>query len=927
MTNGKIPKKNPRKNAAKKKPAGRGAATSDSKLIIVESPAKARTISRFLGQDYIVEASFGHIRDLPASASEIPDEVKGKPWARLGVDPENDFKPVYVESKDSHKRISALKKKVKNAGELLLATDEDREGESIAWHLLETLGRKIPYKRITFHEITRGAIENALDNPYDEINTRLVQAQESRRILDRLFGYKLSPIIWKKVRPKLSAGRVQSVAVRLIEEREEERRAFRQATYWDIEARMEADEQEFKTQLIQIGDQRICSGKDFDASTGNLKKDSRAIVLDERSARDRLDACMENLPWHVSQIQKKETQQRPAPPFTTSTLQQAASSRLKLTPRQSMMIAQRLYEGIDLGGEEREGLITYMRTDSVTLSEKALKESSEFIGRTYGSDYCGESRRYKTKSKSAQEAHEAIRPTNFRHTPDSLKGILRGDELELYSLIWDRMIASQMPNAILDKTSVDFRVTIDKQEHIYRANGSVVRFPGYLRAWSDEQRDSRLPAISEKDEVHSPSTGGTQRLLLKKLMPIKHETSPPARYTEASLVRKLEEEGIGRPSTYAPTISTIQNREYVIKKNGYLVPSWIGMAVTHLLSKHFKQYIDIKFTAGMEEDLDKIASGEMDSTEFLSDFYRGAGKNRPGLLKQIEGELPRIEYPAIILGNDPDTQEPIQVRIGRTAAYVQRGDGGSNNTATLPDDLMIDEMTCEKALELLRVGSKSREPLGKHPDNGENIYALIGPYGPYVQLGESEGKEKPKRVSLPRGKAVESLKLTEALRYLLLPRDLGECPDTGKTVRAGLGRYGPYVERDRVYQKLDSEDEMFTVQLKEAVERLNAKNKAMLLKDLGVHPDTGENLQVLKGRYGPYIKHKTVNASLPKGTDPESIDMKQALQYLEEASRKKSHRTPKKTAAKKKTASKKTSAKKPPKKIAPKKTAAKKKFP
>ena len=855
------------------------------KLIVVESPAKARTIEKFLGRGYQVAASYGHIRDLPSSAKEIPAKYRQEKWASLGVDTENEFQPIYVVAADSKKHVTALKKLVAKADELLLATDEDREGEAISWHLLQVLAPKIPVRRITFHEITKEAIEQALANPR-EVDQQLVRAQESRRILDRLYGYSLSPVLWKKVRTKLSAGRVQSVAVRLIVEREEERQAFHVAAYWDVEATLKGDELEFSAKLYRRGQQRLATGKDFAADTGLLKDPQKVLCLDEEIATNIARAAARQ-PWQVVGLDCKQTRQRPSPPFITSTLQQAASAKLGLSPKKTMLLAQRLYEGVDLGGGERAGLITYMRTDSLTLSRKALAEAEKVIANTFGGEFTDGPRFYKTKVKSAQEAHEAIRPTLLSRTPEAVAPHLEKDALALYRLIWNRTIASQMTDARLDKTTVDFQVEIDGLEHLFRANGSVVRFPGFLRVYGDVQKDTILPELHTGQTCHphatlapSPDPAG---VLIMGAEPRRHETTPPPRYTEASLIKRLEEEGIGRPSTYAPIISTIQARSYVIKKGNALLPSYVGMAVVHLLRRHFQRYVDLQFTAKMEEDLDSIADGKIDHITFLSNFYRGKDNGGKGLLEHIDQELPDIEFPAIPLGVDPESGDPITVRIGRNYVYVQVGEKDKNRTATLPVDLLIDELTSEKALDLVAVRAKSREPIGQDPVTGKNVYALLGPYGPYVQLGEPEGKKKPKRISLPKGTRPEDIELDEALRFLALPRVLGDDPDTGASVTAGLGRFGPYVHRDGVYAKLDSLAQMFSIELSEALERIRNKNRKTVIRELGDHPQSGRPLQILQGRYGPYLTDGEVNAKLPRQENYDDLDLAAAVDLLAES--------------------------------------------
>ncbi|MFO7607825.1 MAG: type I DNA topoisomerase [Candidatus Krumholzibacteriia bacterium] len=902
------------------------------KLIIVESPAKARTISRFLGKEYEVAASFGHIRDLPGSAAEIPAEHKGKPWSRLGVDPDDGYATIYVVSPDSRKHVTELKKLLKKADEVLLATDEDREGEAISWHLLEELEPKIPVHRITFHEITKGAIEAALAGPR-EVDMQLVRAQESRRILDRLFGYSLSPVLWKKVRGKLSAGRVQSVAVRLVVEREEERQAFKVAAYCDVEAQLVRtaagqEDLEFTARLTAVDGVRLAGGKDFDPDTGLLKEPDKRFHLGDQLAGELAEAARGAVPWTVAAVERKETTQRPAPPFTTSTLQQAASGRLRLSPQRTMRIAQRLYEGVALGGGEREGLITYMRTDSLTLSEKALAETERLIRATYGDSYSEGPRRYRTKAKGAQEAHEAIRPTDLRRTPERMASYLEAEELALYRLIWNRTVASQMADAKLDKTAVDFAAAAGGRELVFRANGSIVTFPGFLRVYGDQDRDALLPELAEGMRVGGAAkdkSPGTPDIAIPTVAPVRHETQPPARYTEASLIRKLEEEGIGRPSTYAPVISTIQARDYVTKKGGALLPTYMGIAVTHLLRDHFGHYVDVRFTARMEEDLDRIAEGEVDWVEFLDAFWRGEADD-PGLEATIARELERIDFPRIPVGTDPVTGGRIVLRIGRTWFYVEV-EGHPDRRATIPVDLLIDELTEQKAIELLNQHELADEPLGVDPETGKPIYAKVGPYGPYLQLGDAEGDRKPKRVGLGKGTDITTITLEYALKLLSLPRVIGTDPESGKPVRAGLGMYGPYVELNRVFAGVPSVDLLFTIGLDDALERIRNKNRRPVLRELGDHPENGKPLQILKGRYGPYVTDGETNATIGRDADPEDVTMDEAVRLLAESAarpKKQGRKKAAKKATKKKSPAKKTAKKTTTKKKTAKKTTRKK---
>mgnify|MGYP002629532696 CR=1 FL=1 len=893
------------------------------KLIIVESPAKSRTIEKFLGPGYTVAASYGHIRDLPSSAAEVPAAYKKEPWARLGVNPEDDFAPVYVISADSKKHVTNLKKLLKGADELLLATDEDREGEAISWHILEVLEPKIPVRRITFHEITKTAIQKALEAPRD-VDDNVVRAQESRRILDRLFGYQLSPVLWKKVRTKLSAGRVQSVALRLVVEREEERLAFKTAEYWDLEAQFQADEHPFTARLHEVGEKRVAQGKDFDGETGELKNAAKLAHLDGATARGLADRLSAATPWTVERVECKETLKRPSPPFITSTLQQAASSRLGLTPRRTMQAAQRLYEGVELGGGERTGLITYMRTDSVTLSGEALGDAERLIRDTWGPAYSKGPRFYRTKAKAAQEAHEAIRPTDVFRRPEQAAKFLEREEAALYKLIWERTVASQMTDAVVDRTAVDLRAVPETGEPcLFRANGSVVRFAGFLKVTGGDRDESVLPAMSEGDPLPSAGSSTKAPAYLAALSPEGHETTPPSRFSEASLIKQLEEAGIGRPSTYAPTISTIIAREYVLKKKGSLVPTFVGMAVLRLLRDHFPHYVDVAFTAHMEDDLDLIASGEVNWKEFLHGFYHGEGE-QIGLLKEIATRLPDIDYPAIPVGADLETGAPLTVRIGRTNAYIQSGSGDDARRATLPVDLLIDELTPEKAQEILLTRERSREPIGADPESGESIYVMTGPFGPYLQLGEvTDDGPKPKRVSIGKGTDTATVDLEFALRLLSLPRELGVDPESGKKVRAGLGRFGPYVECNRVYAGVDDVNVLFTVTTEEALERIRTKNKKPVLKDLGPHPETGVDVQVIKGRYGAYVTDGVANATLRGIEDPTTLTMEQALPLLAEAAGRKGKKKTRKKVAKKKTTKKKTAKKATTKKVT-KKTVAKK---
>jgi DNA topoisomerase I len=860
-------------------------------LVIVESPAKAKTLSRFLGKNYRVEASFGHVRDLPERASEVPEEIKDKPWGNMAVDVDGDFTPYYVIPADKKKHIAALRKAVKQASEIYLATDPDREGESISWHLQEVLRPKVPTKRIVFHEITEEAVHEALEQAH-EVDSHLVKAQEGRRILDRLFGYTLSPLLWKKVQTGLSAGRVQSVAVRLIVEREEERRTFRKGTYWDLEARLSREGREFTATLTRLGDRRLVTGKDFDPATG-ARRDDNARLLSEQDARSLVTRLTGALPWSVTSVDERPMTQKPAPPFTTSTLQQESNRKLGFSADRTMRAAQGLHD---------EGLVSYHRTDSTTLSQKALDEAARVIQEMYGPEYHAGSRQYQTKVRNAQEAHEAIRPTDFRRRPQDLPTGLDPDESRLYELIWKRAIASQMAEARLLRTVVELTAAASSHEPaVFVASGKAIQFPGYLRAYvegSDDpaadlgDQESILPTIKVRDQVvampvDTSSAGDT--MSLAGLEAKGHETTPPSRYTEASLVKRLEEEGIGRPSTYAPTIATIVRRGYVFRQGKALVPSFTAFAVTTLLRDHFADYVDLGFTAEMEEDLDQIASGDRNSFDFVREFYRGS-RGRPGLEQRAQDD-DQITYPVIELGTDPESGQPLRVRIGRYGPFVQRGEGGPTNTASLPDDVAPADFTIEQALELLKAKAEGPRLLGPDPATGQPVYLMTGRFGAYVQLGETpekgSRKPKPKRSSLPSHLSESTLTLPQALELLDLPREVGPHPDDGEPIVANFGRFGPYVKHGDEFRSLESDQDVFTISLERAVQLLREPKRSrrrqavrQVLHEVGTNPENGAMLRVLAGRYGTYVTDGTTNASLPKGSNPTALTLDDAIALL-----------------------------------------------
>ncbi|MEL7038897.1 MAG: type I DNA topoisomerase [Cyanobacteria bacterium J06592_8] len=851
-----------------------------STLVIVESPTKARTISNFLPRDYRVEASMGHVRDLPPSADEIPEKYKGEKWAPLGVNVESDFEPIYVVPKDKKKVVKELKDALKVADELVLATDEDREGESISWHLLQLLQPKIPTKRMVFHEITQEAIQSALRNCRD-LDEQLVHAQETRRILDRLYGYTLSPLLWKKIARGLSAGRVQSVAVRLLVHRERERRAFRQGSYWDLKALLEKDKTPFEAKLTTIDGTKVATGSDFDENTGKIAKGRKVVLLNEADAMQ-LKERLTDKPWTVSNIEERPTTRKPAPPFTTSTLQQESNRKLRLSARQTMQIAQGLYE---------RGFITYMRTDSVHLSEQAIEAARTCVEEKYGKDYLSpKPRQYTTKSKGAQEAHEAIRPAGNRfRTPRDTD--LGGNDLKLYDLIWKRTVACQMADSRQTNISVELKV----ENAGFRSSGKRIDFPGFLRAYVEGSDDP--DAALENQEVLLPKLKKGDHPECQELEAVSHETQPPARFTEASLVKTLESEGVGRPSTYASVIGTIIDRGYAQLKGNALTPTFTAFAVTTLLEKHFPDLVDIHFTARMENTLDDIATGEANWLPYLKKFYSGD----TGLETQVKEQESQIDAKVARtielenLGGEADGV-PYQVCIGKFGPYIQAQNPEKEDeviTASIPQDLTPADLTPELIQELLQQKTEGPEKLGLHPENGEAIFMLIGPYGPYVQLGEeSEENKKPKRVSLPKGVEKDSVTLDMAVGLLSLPRLLGVHPETGAKVKAAIGRFGPYVVHDqgkegKDYRSIKAPDDVLTITLDRALEMLaqpkasrGSRRSATPLRELGGHPEDNEPVNVYNGPYGHYVKHGKINASVPKEVAVEDVTLEQAVEWL-----------------------------------------------
>jgi DNA topoisomerase-1 len=839
------------------------------KLIIVESPTKARTISGFLGKEAVVEASMGHIRDLPRSAAEVPDSVKGEEWARLGVNIEQGFEPVYVVPKERRERVKRLRDLLKGADELYLATDEDREGESIAWHLVEVLKPRVGVKRMVFHEITEPAIRHAFENPRG-IDRRLVDAQEARRILDRLYGYELSPVLWRRVRRGLSAGRVQSVAVRIIVERERERISFRSAAYWDIEG-VFADAGEaptsFPARLAAVDGRAVAQGDDFDSS-GRLA--GNALVLDQRQAED-LVAGLTDRPFAVRSVETKPYRRSPYPPFRTSTLQQEAGRKLRFSAARTMAVAQRLYEA---------GYITYMRTDSTALSEAAVAAARRQISDLYGPEYLpAQPRSYSNKVKNAQEAHEAIRPAgdHFR-TPEKVAKEVATDEAKLYDLIWKRTVASQMTDTVGESVSVRLgAATAEGTDAEFATSGRTITFPGFLRAYVEGSDDPE--AALDDQETRLPPLAAGDAVTVESLEAAGHHTRPPSRYTEASLVRRMEELGVGRPSTYASILSTIEDRGYVWKKGQALVPTFTAFAVISLLEEHFPDLVDYAFTARMEDDLDRIAGGEEESEPWLARFYLGAG----GLQATVAGRLEAIDarqVNSINLGADGEGRE-IVLRVGRYGPYLERGE----ERASVPDNLPPDELTIDKAVALLEEQPAGDKILGTDPETGLVVLARHGRFGPYVQLGEANGKEKPRTASLFKNMSIDELSIDDALRLLTLPRQVGVDPDTGQAITAHNGRYGPFLTRGEERRSLDQEEQLFTIGVEEAVElfRQPARRRGQQAgagREIGSDPATGKMMTVRSGRFGPYVTDGETNASLRSGDDPDTLTAERAAELL-----------------------------------------------
>jgi DNA topoisomerase-1 len=937
----------------------RDTAQGGRRLVIVESPAKAKTIKGYLGPGYVVEASVGHIRDLPNGAAEVPAEYKGQPWARLGVNVDSDFQPIYVVNADKKAQVKKLKDLLKDSDELFLATDEDREGEAIAWHLQEILKPKVPVHRMVFHEITKDAIQAAVRNPR-ELNQRLVDAQETRRILDRLYGYEVSPVLWKKVKPQLSAGRVQSVATRLVVERERERIAFRTSSYWDLtgvfntgRAGDAVDPGTFGARLVSVDGRRIAQGRDFDPATGALKQGADVLHLDEPAARA-LATALADTRFAVRSVESKPYRRSPYAPFRTTTLQQEASRKLGLGAKATMQVAQKLYEN---------GFITYMRTDSTTLSETAVNAARAQVTQLYGADYLPDRpRTYAGKVKNAQEAHEAIRPSGDSFRTPAETG-LTGDQFRLYELIWMRTVASQMKDAVGQSVTVRVGGTAaDGRNAEFAASGKVITFHGFLKAYVEgaddpnaelDDRERRLPQVSEGDPLTADSIEADG-----------HSTKPPARYTEASLVKELEDREIGRPSTYATILGTILDRGYVFKKGTALVPSFLSFAVVNLLEKHFGRLVDYDFTASMEDDLDRIARGEAHPVPWLRRFYfgvddgegggarGGAGDGRSGSetgngagngeavapaadgdhlggLKELVEDLGAIDAREI---SSFPVGDGIVLRVGRYGPYVERGEKGeeSHQRADVPEDLPPDEMSVELAEELF-ARPKGEFALGTDPETGREIVAKDGRYGPYVTevLPEDTPKTgknavKPRTASLFKSMSLDTVTLDEALRLMSLPRVVGQDPE-GVEITAQNGRYGPYLRKGTDSRSLENEEQLFTITLDEALAiyaQPKVRGRAAAkppLKELGTDPVSERPVVVKDGRFGPYVTDGETNATLRRDDEVETITPERGYELLAE----KRARGPVKRTAKKAPAKKAAAKKAPAKKAATKSTASK----
>jgi DNA topoisomerase-1 len=837
------------------------------RLVVVESPTKARTIRKFLPDSYVVEASMGHVRDLPPSASQIPEKFKKQKWSRIGVNVDEDYSPLYIVPTDKKKVVKQLKDALKGVDELYIATDEDREGESIGWHLLEVLNPKVPVRRMVFHEITKPAILEALENTRD-MDQHLVDAQETRRVLDRLVGYSISPLLWKKIAPRLSAGRVQSVAVRILVQRETERILFVPAHYWGLKAQLSAAGSGFEAVMTQTGGLRLATGRDFDDNTGRLSSgltDGKDLVVLKEDRARRLEKSLPQGPWTVADVEERMTTRKAAAPFITSTLQQEASRKLRLSARDTMRVAQKLYE---------QGYITYMRTDSTSLSDEAINSARAAVAKRYGQEFLSEGpRQFANKVRNAQEAHEAIRPAGTdMKTAEELR--LGGEEAALYDMIWKRTMATQMADARIRRITAHIEAGSGDEHSSFRASGQTIEFPGFMRAYVEGSDDP--DAALDDSEYPLPPLKVGDTVKLADLAATGHATKPPARYTDATLIRMLEQEGIGRPSTYASIIDTIVRRGYVRRDRSQLIPTFTAFATNNLLEQQFSELVDTGFTADMEQVLDDIAEGKLKALPYLKGFYEG----KKGLAAAIEEGLDSIDAREVS-GISFDKWAPYVVRVGKYGPYVELEEGDDRRVASIPPEAAPGDLEKEDLAAFIDDKDRGDDILGIHPDHEQPVFVKKGPYGHYVQLGDDEQEGKPKRVSVPKNMDPENVDFDSALKLLELPRELGNHPDTGTVIRANIGRFGPYVQHGSTFASLAKDDDVLEIGFDRAVE-LIAKKEArnQPLRVIGQHPESGEMVEIWEGRYGPYVKHQRTNASLPKNRPADAVTMEEALELL-----------------------------------------------
>ena len=837
------------------------------RLVVVESPTKARTIRKFLPDTYVVEASMGHVRDLPPSASQIPEKFKKQKWSRIGVNVEADYSPLYIVPTDKKKVVKQLKDALKGVDELFIATDEDREGESIGWHLLEVLNPKVPVRRMVFHEITKPAILEALENTR-KMDQHLVDAQETRRVLDRLVGYSISPLLWKKIAPRLSAGRVQSVAVRVLVQRETERILFIPAHYWGLKAQLSSSGAGFEAVMTQTGGLRLATGRDFDDNTGRLSAgltDGKDLVVLKEDRARKLEQNLPKGPWTVADVEERLTSRKAAAPFITSTLQQEASRKLRMSARETMRVAQKLYE---------QGYITYMRTDSTSLSDEAINSARSAVAKRYGQEFLSDGpRQFTNKVRNAQEAHEAIRPAGTEmKTAEELR--LGGEEAALYDMIWKRTMATQMADARIRRVTAHIEAGTGDERSSFRASGQTIEFAGFMRAYVEGSDDP--DAALDDSEYPLPPLKVGDTVKLAELAATGHATKPPARFTDATLIRMLEQEGIGRPSTYASIIDTIVRRGYVRRDRSQLIPTFTAFATNNLLVQQFSELVDTGFTADMEQVLDDIAEGKLEALPYLKNFYEG----KKGLAASIEEGLDSIDAREVS-GITFEKWAPYVIRVGKYGPYVEIEEGEERRVASIPPDAAPGDLEKENLAAFIDEKERGDDILGIHPDHEQPVFVKKGPYGHYVQLGDDEQEGKPKRISVPKNMDPESVDFEAALKLLELPRELGNHPDTGAVIKANIGRFGPYVQHGSTFASLTKDDDVLEVGFDRAIELIakkEARNKP--LRVIGEHPESGEMVEIWEGRYGPYVKHQRTNASLPKNRPAEAVTMEEALELL-----------------------------------------------